>query len=266
MFYLIEFFKSLGESFLRGLFFLLLSCMLAFSLTHRPWISRFINQVSPEKMVNPYFVAVIDNLNDVQKIRTVIGELPGVVSITDKDSQKGQERLNALVNELGADYSLNPELMNFTSLKIVLSPVLSVQSLDFVREQVMRLGGKDHVTASDIKYPEITDVMKKHPFYLFLYKAGDWGVVAILSIFWIISYWLCYGVFRSRSYLLEKYQRKKMVAAKTLAMGLGIVLVSFTALGIWNGTLRVLDLAILFMIFSVFWTFSMQEWRWKPTL
>jgi uncharacterized membrane protein len=130
----------------------------------------------------------------------------------------------------------------------------------------MRLGGKDHVTASDIKYPEITDVMKKHPFYLFLYKAGDWGVVAILSIFWIISYWLCYGVFRSRSYLLEKYQRKKMVAAKTLAMGLGIVLVSFTALGIWNGTLRVLDLAILFMIFSVFWTFSMQEWRWKPTL
>ncbi|HXH74966.1 MAG TPA: hypothetical protein VNJ08_08375 [Bacteriovoracaceae bacterium] len=266
MFYLSEFFKSLGESLLRGMSFFLFSCLLAFSLTHRTWIAKTIEKVSPEKMVNPYFVAVLDGEADALKIKKIIGRLPGVVSIDDKDTSKGQERLNALMGQLGAGYTLTPDLMDFKSLRIVLSPSLSVESLDFVRDQVVKLGGQEHVTATDVKYPEITGVMKTHPFYVFLKKAGDWGVIVILAFLWMVSYWLCYNVFRSRSYLIEKFQRKKLVAAKSIAMGLGVVIAAFSALGIWNGTLRFLDFTILFMVFSIFWTFSMQEWRWKPTL
>lgn len=266
MFYLTEFFKSLGDSLLRGLSFFLFTCLLALGLTHRPWIAKTIEKVTPEKMVNPYFVAVLDGAAHADRIRNVIGKLPGVVSIDDSDTERGQARLSALVSDLGSAYSLSQDLMSFKSIRIVLSPSLSPESLDFVREQVVKLGGKEHVTATDVKYPEITGLMKTHPFYVFLHKAGDWGVIGILALLWIVSYWLCYNVFRSRSYLIEKFQRKKLVAAKTLAMGLGIVTLAFGGLGIWNGTLRVLDFAVLFMIFSVFWTFSMQEWRWKPTL
>jgi hypothetical protein len=43
-------------------------------------------------------------------------------------------------------------------------------------------------------------------------------------------------------------------------------LVFFTAMGVFNGTLKFFDLILLLMVFSVFWTFSMQAWRWKPTL
>lgn len=266
MFYLTEFFKSLGDSLLRGMFFFLFSCLLAFSLTHRPWLSKTIEKVSPEKMVNPYFVAVLDGSTDPGKIKKLIGKLPGVITIDDSDTSRGQAKLNALVSQLGPDYTLSAELMDFKSMKIVLSPSLSSESLDFVREQVVKMGGREHVTATEVKYPEITGVMKGHPFYVFLYRAGDWGAITILALLWIVSYWLCYNTFRSRSYLIEKFQRKKLVAAKSMAIGLGIVVAIFASLGIWNGTLRLLDLAVLFMIFSTFWTFSMQEWRWKPTL
>ena len=265
MFYLREFFKSLGKSLIRGFFFFLLSCMLAFSLTHRGWIARTIATIQPDKLVNPYFVAVIDGTVDAGKVKGILDNLPGVVDVKDKATES-KGKIAALVSQLGEEYSLDAEIMDFKSLRVVLSPSLSAESLEFIRDQVVKIGGKDHVNATEIKYPEITTVMKAHPFYTFLARAGDWGVIGILSFLWIISYWLCYDIFRSRSYIIEKFQRKKLVAAKTIATGLGVVVVLFAALGVFNGTLKFLDSVILLMVFSVFWTFSMQDWKWKPTL
>lgn len=235
------------------------------SLTHRSWVNQMVSKITPEKMANPYFVAVLDGPVTVAKLSRMMKKLPGVLSV-DEESEQGQKKLEALVNQLGTEYSLSSSLMDFKSVRVILRPTLSPESLDFVREQAIKLGGKEHVTATDIKYPEVTSVMKSHPFYHFLEKAGDWGVVGILAICWIISYWLSYDIFRSRSYVIEKFQRRKLVAAKSLASGLSLILGLFIALGVWHGTLKVLDLIVLVMIFSVFWTFSMQEWRWKPTI
>ena len=217
-------------------------------------------------MVNPYFVAVLDGSVDAEKLKNVIAKLPGVTSINDKESERSKSKLAGLVAQLGSDYTLSSDLMDFKSLRIILSPTLSQESLGFVRDQVVKMGGKTHVTATEVKFPEVTSVMKAHPFYEFLGKSGDWGVVGILALLWVVSFWLSYDVFRSRSYIIEKFQRKKLVAAKSIAAGLGLVMILFTVLGVLNGTQKFFDLVILFMVFSVFWTFSMQEWRWKPTL
>jgi hypothetical protein len=266
MFYLNEFCKTLGESLIRGFSFLFLSCLLAFSLTHRPWIAEVVDKISPEKIVNPYFVAVMDENVDALKLSKLIGRLPGVLSIADKTSDESRGKISQLVSQLGSDYQVSSDLMNFKSVRISLNPSLSQESLEFIREQVVKFGGKEHMTATDVKYPEITNVMKTHPFYKFIGKAGDWGVIGIVAFCWIISFWLCYDIFRSRSYIIEKFQRKKLVASKTIAVGLSIVVLAFSALGLLNGTLKFFDTILLLMVFSVFWTFSMQEWRWKPTL
>lgn len=266
MFYLTEFFKSLGESLIRGFSFFFFSCLLAFSLTHRPWIASVVEKITPEKIVNPYFVAVMDDKVDAEKIKSLAGRLPGVLSIVDKNSEESRGKINTLVNDLGSDYQVSTELMNFKSVRVALNPSLSQDSLDFVREQIVKFGGKEHMTATDVKYPEVTGVMKSHPFYQFIGKAGDWGVVGLVALFWVISFWLSYDVFRTRSYIIEKFQRKKLVASKTIAAGLAVVVVAFSALGMLNGTLKFFDTILLLMVFSVFWTFSMQEWRWKNTL
>jgi hypothetical protein len=52
-----------------------------------------------------------------------------------------------------------------------------------------------------------------------------------------------------------------LVASKTIAVGLSVIVVAFCALGLLNGTLKFFDTVLLFMVFSVFWTFSMQEWN-----
>ena len=225
-----------------------------------------VDKISPQKIVNPYFVAVMDDQVDAAKLKNLITRLPGVLSITDKTSDESRGRLDQLVTQLGNDYQVSTDLMNFKSVRIALNPSLSQESLDFVREQVVKFGGQDHMTATDVKYPEITNVMKSHPFYKFLGKSGDWGIVALVAIGWIISFWLCYDLFRSRSYLIEKFQRKKLVASKTIAVGLSLVVIAFSGLGLLNGTLKFFDTIILLMVFSIFWTFSMQDWRWKPTL
>lgn len=266
MFYLKEFFKALGESPIRGASFFLFSCLLAVTLTHRPWVTKTVSKVTPEKMVNPYFVAVVDGSVDAQKIKSVLTRLPGIIEVDDSESERSRSKLNKLIGQLGSGYALSGSVMDFKSLRIIMSPSLSAESLDFVRGQVVKMGGTDHVTATEIRYPEVTSVMNAHPFYRFLGSSGDWGIIGLVALIWVVSFWLCYDVFRSRGYLIEKFQRKKLVAAKALASGLGLVFVLFTAFGIWNGTLKFFDSVVLLMIFSVFWTFSMQDWRWKPTL
>ncbi|MFL5785647.1 MAG: hypothetical protein ACJ76H_13610 [Bacteriovoracaceae bacterium] len=266
MFYLKEFFKSLGESWLRGTSFILFSCLLAFSLTHRTWVAKTLERITPEKMVSPYFVAVMDESVNAEAVRTVMQKIPGVMAVSFVDESDRREKIDSLVKELGPDYAIDSSLMNFQSLRFVMNPSLSRESLDFIRGQVVKAGGTSHMTATAVRYPEVTNVMNAHPFYRFLGKAGDWGVIGLLAILWVVSFWLCYDVFRSRSYLIEKFQRRKLVAAKSIATGLMLIVVMFTAMGLWHDTLKFFDLVILFMIFSVFWTFSMQEWRWKPTL
>jgi len=266
MFYLKEFFKSLSESWIRGASFLVLSSLLAFSLSHRSMISEAIKKISPEKLVNPYFIAVLDGTVDIEKFRHHFSKLPGVLVVDDKESERSQSKLSQLVDQLGPDYKLSSEMINLKSLRIILNPQLSRESFDFIKDQVKKMIGEKHVTTTEIKYPEVTKVLNAHPFYHFLTTSGDWGVIGILALFWIINFWLCYDIFRSRGYIVEKFQRRKLVAAKSIASGLGLIFFLFSVLAIWNGTFKTFDLVILFMIFSVFWTFSMQEWKWKPTL
>src|SRR5690606_38213090 len=106
MFYLKEFFKSLGEAPLRGISFLLFTCLLAMGLTHRSWVDKTIKLVSPEKMVNPYFVAVLDGQVDGEKLRAYLERLPGIVSIDDKESERSRSKVLSLVKDLGGDYSV----------------------------------------------------------------------------------------------------------------------------------------------------------------
>jgi hypothetical protein len=266
MFYLVEFFKSLSELFIRGILFFIFTCVLSFTLSHRSVISKMIEKVSPEKLVNPYFVVVLDGNTDVQKFQELIQVLPGVLKIDEKESEASKQRVMNLIKELGPDYKIGEDQINFKSVRIILSSSLSQESLEFVRDQVVKMSKDQKITATPIKYPEVTKVLNTHPFYYYLKKIGDWGIVGFFSLLWIASYWLCYDIFRSRAYLLEKFQRRKYVAAKSLAMGLGLVFILFTILSILNGVFKLFDLVILFMILSVFWTFSMQDWKWKNTV
>jgi len=263
MFYLKEFFKSIGDSVFRGFSFILFSSLLAFSLTHRPWVQTIVEKITPEKMVNPYFSIVIDETVNKDVFFAKVKGLPGVQFIDDQVNQEAQEKLSRLVAELGTDYQMRSPADSMTAAKVIMNQSISPETMQFIKAEVEKTGGNGHITSSEIKFPEITKSMSTHPFFSFLKKSGDWGVILILALAWMISFWLCYETFRTRSYLIERYQRKKFVAAKSMATGLSIFVLLFSGLGILNGTLKVFDVIILLMIFSVFWTFSMQDWKWR---
>ena len=106
-----------------------------------------VDKISPEKIVNPYFVAVMDDKVDAVKLKSLITKLPGVLGIEDKSSAESRGKIDQLVKQLGTDYQVSTELMNFKSVRIALNPSLSQDSLEFVREQVVKFGGRDHMTA-----------------------------------------------------------------------------------------------------------------------
>lgn len=184
MFYLVEYFKTLNESIIRGVSFFLLTCALCFTLTHRDWVAQTAARITPEKLVNPYFVAVLDGSVDTEKVIHFINKLPGVISIDDKESKESKAKINALMDDLGSSYQLDSKFLDLKSLRIILSPSLSGESLKFVRDQVVKVGGKDRISATEVKYPEVTKVMKTHPFYEFVTNAGDWGIIGVVAFCW----------------------------------------------------------------------------------
>ena len=266
MFYLKEFFKIFEDSPFKGASFVFLTSLLAISLTHREWINHLVVQITPEKMVHPYFVAFLEGSSNLTQLQNVMKEFPGIISVQKRDSSESKLKIMKLVSKLGKGYGLDEKLMNHHSLKITLNPSLSRESLEFVRSQMIKLGKKNNLNASDIKYPELTKEMQAHPFYQFIEKAGDWGLIFILTFFWAVSYLLCYPYFRSRSYLIEKFQRKKNVSSKILSTGMGLILILFGAFGIWNGTLKILDLGVLIALFVTAWSFMLLDWRWNSRL
>lgn len=215
-------------------------------------------------MVNPFFVAVIEQSpdagTDVDRLKTI----QGVAGVIIDDQEESKQKISSLVSGLGADYVIDQNLLSFKTVKVLLSPSLSQESLEYVRSEVLKSAKIDSINASDVKYPELASTMQSHPFYLYLKRMGDWGVVGVISLLWIISYWLLFDTFRARGYLIEKFQRKRLVAAKSMAAGLSIIYALFIGFGIWNQTLKFFDIIILFMIFSVVWTFMMKQWKWKP--
>lgn len=263
MFYLKEFFKIFEDSPIKGAMFLFWSCVLASSLTHRVWISQTIQQITPEKMIHPYFVAFLEGPTHLKKMKNIMKEFPGVISVKDRDNSQSKKKVMKLISALGKDYTLDKDLMSYHSIKVILNSSLSRESLEFVRSQIVKLGKKNQLSASLIKFPEITKEMQNHPFYYFIKKVGDWGVISLFIVCWLVSYWLCYPLFRSRGYLIEKFQRKKQVSSKIVSSGLGLIFIFFTSFAIWNGTIHIADLLILMFLFVIAWIFMLSDWRWN---
>lgn len=263
MFYLKEWALILLDLRVRGAFFILSGLLLAFTLAFRPTVNTLLAELAPEAYARPYFTALFDS---TVKQDTIIAELKDHAEIAEVQplaSAEAKGMLARLMGQLGSDYSLGTDGVTSFGLRVVLKGAEVVAQGQEIRQALESGHGVAHVTTSDVRLPRVANLFGTHPIFRYLARFGFAGIALPLFLVWVAAFFLCSHHFTRRAWLVERFQRRQLVRAKTIAAGLG-VLAAFAILCafVFQGP-DLLGLGLLLSAFSIPWASTMREVQWR---
>ncbi len=245
MFYIINYFKALISMRFRGAVQIVFFGMFVLvGLNYTNIENSLENKLKMEKPL-PYFHALISGKHQIESIQRRIISLPGVKRVR----VKANEDLAAKAKEFALDFDLadlGVELSKFSGLQVYLNPDMNSRSFSLIREYISRLSGKDNVTFSPIKNPDLYMLKTKETFIKIIKKYGPLSLLALSLLLWVFSVWLTRKEFVRKMYLIEQYQRKDWVALKSF-LGGNLVLITLLCLGILI-TFKTINIIFLFSV------------------
>lgn len=263
MFYLKEWAVTLFDLRVRGVFFVLSGLMLATVLAFRPSVKAILTELAPEAYARPYFTVLFDG---TVKQDAVIDELKDHAEIAEVQTLAQSEAhgpLGRLIAQLGTDYGLAPNGVTAFGLRVVLKGNELISQGQEIRQALESGHGVSHVTTSDIKLPRVANLFGTHPIFNYLAKFGFAGIAFPLFLVWIAAFFLCSYHFTRRAWLVERFQRRNLVRAKTVAAGLGVIAAVAVLMAIIFQGPDLLGLGLLVSAFSIPWATTMREVQWR---
>ena len=255
MFYLKMFYKVIWDLRLRGLSFFILSIGLFALAANSERVKSFIAvKVTPQ---NPYFNALVNKSINANVIARKLQNLPGVKNVKVKSSDYLKNDLRAIAKEIDPEVVKNMMNVSFQGIKVELDRTLEKSSQSLVQEYLNRLVGKENITITGVKYPKVNMVASNKDLRHFFLQWVDIVLIFCISIVWCFACWSISKELRSNAYLIEKFQRKNMVALKSFLIGmLAIIFVVLNILNIIGGNifnllLLLAPLTLLGMTFNI---------------
>jgi hypothetical protein len=233
MFYLKTFYQAMWDLRVRGLSFILLTLGLILFAANKQMVGDLL--AKKEKANNPYFNALIDRNVNTDGIIRKLKNLPGVVDVKLKSTQQLEKDVKNMVKDLDSSVMDNLLNVNYHGIKVELGKSLEGRSQKLVQEYLNRLVGKESVTMTGVKTPvakkkAVTGIEGQ------ILKWADVILIISLSIVWVFACWTMSRTLLTRSYLIEKFQRKNMVAFKSFLTGMtSMAMVAFTVMELTGG-------------------------------
>lgn len=258
MFYLKTFLSVLFKAYIRGFLFLVLSVGLTFSLSHKSQLGPLLEKVNSSSEEGAYFYALISNKENLSEIRSKMGMLPGIGSITELSSQQIAMEVRSL---LGSS-DVTPQMLNFDyqGMKVSFEPGLKTESQALIREFLTRLCTEGNLLMGNTR--ELTtnspSLSRWSKFFF-----NFWSFWIILTCLWFMIFLTLLAPLRTHSYLIEKFQRRKKVAFKSAFVGI-LILIAFSisiSCTWWPVDFFLLPLLLLFPFVSFFSVFRKFAWE-----
>jgi hypothetical protein len=190
-------------------------------------INTIVNS-SESQESNPYFNALISKDINLNSISRKIKSLPGVKRVKHIKIVDAKAELGKLNKELKSSVLDRLKSVKYSTLTVELTKNLKNKSQNLIKEYLARLVGKDSLTISKIKYPrqnqQSESIVDK------VLKNIDYIVIGSLSFMWILLLIAIVKKNASFFFLLEKFQRKSFIKEKSIALGVGLIVV-ITTLG-----------------------------------
>ncbi len=264
MFYLKEWALVLWDLRLKGLFFAATGLALALTLAFRPSVERVVKALAPEAYARPYFTALFDRTADREEIAKRLRQRPEVAEVQALTGGEARGPLEELLAQLGDDYGVDGQMATAFGLRVVLKGAGMVERGREIRRALEQGHGPAHVTTTDVRLPRVAGLFRDHPVFNYLARTGFAGVALPLFLVWAAAFALCVPHFTRRAWLVERFQRRRRVAAKTAAAGLAAMAATagLTALALQGPDFT--GLALLVTAFSIPWATTMREVQWRP--
>ncbi len=224
MFYLVEFLKIMKTHIVLSSLFLVSTLGLVLvGSQYNTVYSRVLSKNSKE-ISGPYFSALIDKKMQLDGVIRRVQNLPGVVKVEVSSEKQLKSEVQKLQSTFGHEFVNNLTTLNMKNMKILLDVGIKDRSFTLIKEYIERLVGKKEVTIGALKYPETNKRKTNKELDSILSYLNVYGLI-ILGALWLISFILMVKLIHSKAFIIEKFQRRTLVAFKMVYSGLGTIIV-----------------------------------------
>lgn len=218
MFYLRTYFLLLRHLSIRGLLLAIGTLLVMLIASYGESIEKNLKNKLVSNSDGAYFISLISNKEDILSIRNKIQNLPGVERVAIIE----ESELDRDLKEILGKYEItlpSAVTVDYIGFKIVFFKDLKKQSQELVVEYVSHLAGKDNVISGEIIAKEKGREEKiLENFQQYIYEFC-WPIAIFL---WSLIFALTKNPTLEYAYIVENYQRRKLVALKTTLVGIVI--------------------------------------------
>lgn len=264
MFYLKEWALTLWDLRLRGLFFVVSAMALALVLAFRPTLNHAITELAPEAYARPYFTALFDQTVKQDDVMDELKDHAEIAEVQTLTKSEAQGPLGKLLMQLGRDYGLAAGEITSFGVRVILKGAEVMDQAQELRQALESGHGAGHVTLSEIRSPRVAGLFSSHPVFQYLARFGFAGFAGPLFLIWVAAFALCAPHFARRAWLVERFQRRQLVRAKTTAAGLALVVGIAAVVALMLQGPDLIGLGLMLSAFSIPWATSMREVQWRP--
>ncbi|MBC7429880.1 MAG: hypothetical protein H7336_14800 [Bacteriovorax sp.] len=262
MFYLVQFFKILFKSPIRGFFLFLFSIILVFSIGQKNYLEEQFSRMIPENKAGDYFYALISTTESYQNIARQMGQLPGVYKVEILSEAQIKEEVKSVLGSLQVDMTDSKLDLNYAGLKIVYGKDLKTRAKDLIRDYLTHLVGEGNITLGAIKSND--QIGDKRAQFISVIKTWGYSLyLFIIFIFWVVSLLSVRVKIAEASYLLENYQRKQKVGLKMALNGLTLIFILSVAFTFILGMPQMINLIVALGIFIVGISLHAKKYFWE---
>ncbi|MDD4973436.1 MAG: hypothetical protein PHY93_03750 [Bacteriovorax sp.] len=262
MFYLIQFFKILFKSPLRGFFLFFFSILMVFSIGQKAFLEEQFLKMIPENKAGSYFYALIASTESYQNVARQMAVLPGVHKVDVLSEAQIKDEVKSILGSLQVNLNQTTLDLNYAGLKVIYAKDLKPRAQDLIRDYLTHLVGEGNITLGAIKLND-QSLDKRNQFIGAIKTWGYSLYLFIIFLFWLISLLSVRVKIAEASYLLESYQRKRKVGIKMASFGLSLIFVLSVGSTFILGIPQVLNLSVALMIFVVGILLHSKKYQWE---
>jgi hypothetical protein len=262
MFYLIQFFKILFKSPLRGFFLFFFSILMVLSIGQKAFLEEQFLKMIPENKAGSYFYALIASTESYQDVARQMAILPGVHKVEVLSEAQIKDEVKGILGSLQVSLNQATLDLNYAGLKIIYAKDLKLRAQDLIRDYLTHLVGEGNITLGAVKINDQSQDKRNQ----FIAVTKTWGYslyLFIVFLFWLISLLSIRSKIAEASYLLESYQRKRKVGIKMAGVGLSLIFIISAASTFILGMPQLLNLSIAFAIFIVGIFLHSKKYLWE---
>jgi hypothetical protein len=236
--------------------------LISISLGHS-YFQKMIDVKFSKEIPGSYFFCLIDSSISYEDNIRKIKDLPGIERVTQFSSNQIQAQIKEMLGDINDPTILDKLAVSYVGIRVEFEDKTTENSQNLIREYVRRLIGETNLTIGPTINPFVKDFSSLQ-YNDLMVKYSLLVAVLISLIIWLLIYSMVVVRIRELAFLVEKFQRKKLVSFKIVSLCLVIQsLISLPFIYYLISAPSSIAIMVIAIIFIILSSFELKASKWK---